>query len=168
MDQKPLLVALQRAGIDPKAVERAGEIELFRVEINGTPFAIESGLIHEVIRIPPITPLPGAPAFLVGVATHRGDVLGVVDLARLLGRGETRISNRSRMAIARSDGMVVAVLADRVAGLVRFPASSLQPAPLGAEGSELISGIIFESETLYILDLRRALSIARERAATRK
>jgi purine-binding chemotaxis protein CheW len=164
---KPLLAALARAGVAAAAVEQA-EIELFQVTIAGEPYAIETGLIEEVVRTPPITPLPGAPPFLVGVAAHRGDVVAVVDLARLLGRGDTRISGRSRMAIARSDGMVVALLADEVVGLARFPTRALHPSPLGAAGAEFISGVVFEGATLNILDLRRALSTARERAAQRR
>jgi purine-binding chemotaxis protein CheW len=162
----PLLAALARAGVAAEAAEQP-EIELFRVSIAGEPFAIEAGLIHEVVRAPPITPLPGAPAFLAGVAAHRGDVLAVVDLAQLLGRGATGLSGRSRMAIARADGMVVAVLADEVLGLSRFATGALHPAPLGAQGAELLSGVIFEGRILHILDLRRALAIARERDARR-
>jgi len=149
-------------------LDRGDEVELFRLQIAGGAFAVESGLVEEVVRTPHITPLPGAPAFLVGVAAHRGDVLAVVDLARLLGRGDTQLSGRSRMAVARVEGLMVGILADAILGLARFGAKSLQPAPLGAEGSEFISGIVFGEQSLNILDLRRALSAARERATARK
>lgn len=165
--ERPLLAALARAGVASTDLEPA-EIELFRVTIAGQAFAIESDLVHEVVRTPPITPLPGAPPFLVGVAAHRGLVVPVVDLARLLGRGQTELGGRSRMAIGRADGMVVALLADEVVGLSRFPARALRSAPLGAEGAEFILGVIFEGGSLNILDLRRALAAARERAIARK
>jgi purine-binding chemotaxis protein CheW len=163
-----LLAALDRAGERDSSTDLGGEVELFCVDINGAPFGIEAGLIHEVVRVPPITPLPNAPAFLLGVASHRGDVVGIVDLARLLGRGETEVDGRTRMAMARADGMVVALLADQVMGLRTYPASAIKPAPLGAEGSEFISGIVFAEHSMNILDLRRALSNARERATARK
>jgi purine-binding chemotaxis protein CheW len=165
---RPLLEALGRAGEAAVAQEQAGEVELFCVDIDGALFGIESGLIQEVVRVPPITPLPNAPAFLLGVATHRGDVVGAVDLARLLGRGETKVGARTRMAVARAEGMVVALLADQVMGLRTYPASAVKPAPLGAEGSEFISGIVFAGRSTNILDLRRALSSARERATSRR
>jgi purine-binding chemotaxis protein CheW len=155
-----------RAALASSAPEPA-ELELFRLAIGQQGVAVEVGLIHEVVRTPPVAPLPGAPPFLIGVAAHRGDVVAVVDLARLLGRGQTRLSGRSRLAIARSDGMVVGILADEVTGLVRFPAGALHSAPLGAEGAEFISGVVEEGQGLQLLDLRRALSAARARATAR-
>jgi chemotaxis signal transduction protein len=165
----PLLAALAHAGAGAEQGGHAAEVELFRMTVGGTRVAVEAGLVYEVVRIPPITPLPGAPALLSGVASHRGDVVAVVDLARLLGKGETKIGSRSRMALARSDGLVVAVLADEVLGLAKFPAKALQPAPLGTESSEFISGLLMEGAgSTNILDLRRALASARERASSRK
>jgi chemotaxis signal transduction protein len=164
----PLMSALQHAGTGASSVEKIAEVELFRLRVGDTTFAVESGLVQEVVRTPPITPLPGAPAFLVGVAAHRGDVVAIVDMARLLGRGETHLGERSRMALAKSDGMVVGLLADEVLGLARIPARALQPPPLGAEDAEFIAGVASGDEPLHLLDLRRALATARERASARK
>ncbi|MGC4113366.1 MAG: chemotaxis protein CheW [Myxococcales bacterium] len=164
---KPLMEALAQAKA-VNASQKIAEIELFRIEIAGTAFAVEAGLVQEVVRTPPITPLPGAPPFLVGVASHRGDVVAIVDLARLLGRGETQVRERSRLAIARSEGMVVGLLADEVLGLVKLPSASIQPPPLGTEDKEFISGVITAPETMHLLDLRRALATARERASARR
>ncbi len=157
---------LMASAIASSSAPEPAELELFRLAIGRQGVAVEVGLIHEVVRTPPVAPLPGAPPFLIGVAAHRGDVVAVVDLARLLGRGQTRLSGRSRLAIARSDGMVVGILADEVTGLVRFPAGALHSAPLGAEGAEFISGVV-EGQGLQLLDLRRALSAARARATPR-
>jgi chemotaxis signal transduction protein len=161
---------LERAAESPGGSPLASpEVEFFRVDVRGSAFAVDAALIQEVVRTPPLTPLPGAPAFLVGVAAHRGDVLAVVDLARLLGRGETQVHARSRMAVARVDGMAVGLIADAVLGLAAFPARLVQPAPVGAEGSEFISGVVVEAgRTLHVLDLRRALASARERAISRR
>jgi chemotaxis signal transduction protein len=164
----PLLAALQHAGPAAAGPEKHAEVELFRLRVGSGAFAVESGLVQEVVRTPPITPLPGAPPFLVGVAAHRGDVLAIVDMARLLGRGDTRQGDRSRMAIARSEGMVVGLLADEVLGLAKVPARALQPPPLGAEDGEFISGVIPGADPMHLLDLRRALATARERASARK
>ncbi|MBI5546839.1 MAG: chemotaxis protein CheW [Deltaproteobacteria bacterium] len=164
----PLFEALAGARPSASGPSQVPEAEFFRVRVGDTAFAVESGLIQEVVRAPPITPLPGAPAYLVGVAAHRGDVVAVVDLARLLGRGQTEVSDRSRMAVARADGVVVALLADAVLGLVRLPATALQPPPLGTEDAEFIKGVAIEPEPMHLIDLRRALATARERAIARR
>jgi purine-binding chemotaxis protein CheW len=164
----PLMEALAQAKVAGATNHKVAEIELFRIEIAGTAFAVEAGLVQEVVRTPPITPLPGAPPFLVGVASHRGDVVAIVDLARLLGRGETQVRERSRLAVARSEGMIVGLLADEVLGLVKLPSASVQPPPLGTEDKEFISGVATVPETIHLLDLRRALATARERASARR
>jgi purine-binding chemotaxis protein CheW len=166
--QTPLLEALANPLATSAGAHKSSEIELFRVRIAGTAFALEAGLIQEVVRAPPITPLPGAPGFLVGVAAHRGDVLVIIDLARLLGRGQTVLTERSRMAIARADGMVVALVADEVLGLSRLAAANVQPPPLGTEDAEFIQGVALGAEPMHVLDLHRALATARERATTRR
>ena len=170
-DPRPSLLreALARADpASPALLPRDAEREVFRVRVGGTTFAVEAGLIQEVVRVPPITPLPGAPPFLVGVAAHRGDVVAIVDIARLIGRGETRVGERSRMALSRSDGMTVALLAEEILGLARIPTASVQPPPLGTEDAEVIAGGSLGAEPMHLLDLRRALATARERASVRR
>ncbi len=71
------------------------------------------------------------------------------------------------MAIARSDGMVVGLLADEVAGLESFPSAAIHGTPLGAEEAEFILGVVDDAQRLNLLDLRRVLFAARERATAR-
>lgn len=166
---RPLLEALERSGKSQQAGAGSAEVELFCVKVGDERFGVESGLVKEVVRIGPITPLPGSPPFLNGVTAHRGDVIAVIDLGRFLGRGETHLHARSRMAVAHSEEMVVGLLADEVLGISSFKASNISPAPLGADaGTEFISGVVAQGEPLNVLDLRRAIASARARAVTRR
>lgn len=166
----PLLEALAQARAGEASLAATPDVvELFLLRIGRTPFVVEASLIQEVVRAPPLTPLPSAPAFLVGVAAYRGDVVPVVDLARVLGRGETQLEARSRMAVARADGMVVALLADEIRGLIRVDVTSRQAPLLGTEESEFISAVVVAGdEPAHCLDLRRALTAARERVCSRR
>jgi purine-binding chemotaxis protein CheW len=164
---KPLREMLAEAADHDVASAPEVELELFCMEMGGERFAVEAGLVHEVVRLPPFTPLPGMPPFLLGVAAHRGEVLPVVDLARLMGRGEAHLHNRSRVAVVRMEGMVVALLADQVEGLTRVKAAMLEPAPVGAtaRGAEFLAGVSSDPMgTFSLLDLRRLVQVARSRA----
>jgi purine-binding chemotaxis protein CheW len=164
---KPLRELLAGASDTHEAVAAEPELELFCLEMAGERFALEAALVHEIVRLPVITPLPGAPPYLLGVCAHRGEVLPVVDLARLMGRGEARAGTRSRMAVVRVDGMVVALLSDGVEGLTRIKASLLEPAPVGAtqRGAEYLAGVSTDPlGTFSLLDLRRLVQTARTRA----
>jgi len=164
---KPLREMLAEAADHDQAAAAEPELELFCVEMAGERFAVEAALVHEVVRLPPVTPLPGAPPFLLGVAAHRGEVLPVVDLARLMARGEARVHGRSRVAVVRMEGMVVALLADQVEGLTKVKASMLEAAPVGAtaRGAEFLAGVSSDPlGTFSLLDLRRLVQVARDRA----
>lgn len=144
------------------------EREVFALRVGGDRFAVETTLVHEIVRMPLVTPLPAMPPFVLGVCAHRGDVLPVVDLSRLLGRGEARRDGRSRIAIAKVDGYVVAFLVDSVEGLVKLLESSIQPTPLGASqsGAEYLGGVASDDlGSIALLDLHRLVRSAHGRVA---
>ena len=85
--------------------------ELLAISAGGQAYAISLGEIQGLYRDKRITPLPGAPDGLLGVATFRGNVLPVYDLARAVGhvgRGVVRwlVTSRTLVAFAfeRFDG----------------------------------------------------------------
>jgi purine-binding chemotaxis protein CheW len=155
--------AAQGVGEDP-------ELGLFCIQMEGERFAMEASLVHEVVRLPQLTPIPGAPPFLLGVCAHRGDVLPVVDLPRLMGRGESRVANRSRILVVEQDSMRLAFLVDGVEGLSRIPLSMIEAAPVGAthHGAEFLSGVSSDPlGTFSVLDLQRLIEAARARTVAR-
>lgn len=64
-----------------------GQLVTFRVA--GERYAIEAGLVREVVRPLRLTRVPHAPAGLLGLGNLRGAVLPVVSLGALLGKSET-------------------------------------------------------------------------------
>lgn len=75
-------------------------------------FAVEN--LREIVKATPITPLPGLPAFIAGIATVRGDLLSVIDLAELHGRGKT--GNSDYFALVESSRGAVAMRIESVLG----------------------------------------------------
>lgn len=69
----------------------------------------------EVVTLPALTRVPGAPAHLVGVFAHRGEVLPVVDLSRLTGRPLDEALRRA--VVVRAQGGAVALSATKVLGV---------------------------------------------------
>jgi chemotaxis signal transduction protein len=85
-------------------------------------FGLPLGSVCEVIRVPPITPVPRGPANVVGVGLAGGAVITVFDLAPSLGFPASVRSESSRMLLVRQPGEVVGVMADRVLGVREFAA----------------------------------------------
>lgn len=78
-------------------------------------YGVPSERAAEVVNLPALTRVPGAPAHLLGVFAHRGEVIPVVDLARLTG-AKSEASYR-RAVLIRSEKGAVALTATRVSGV---------------------------------------------------
>jgi purine-binding chemotaxis protein CheW len=91
-------------------------------------FAVPADRAAEVVNFPELTRVPGAPAHLLGVFAHRGEVIPVVDLAILIGsEGEPT----QRAVLLRLPRGSLALTANKVAGV--SPVTGKMD-PLGSSG----------------------------------
>lgn len=82
-------------------------------------YGVPSELAAEVVNLPTLTRVPGAPAHLLGVFAHRGEVVAVVDLSQLAGN---KVEDAFRRAVLlRTPKGAVALTATRVAGVSALP-----------------------------------------------
>jgi purine-binding chemotaxis protein CheW len=92
-------------------------------------YAVPADRAQEVVSLPALTRVPGAPAHLLGVFAHRGEVIPVIDLGALMGaKAETNLRRAVLIRVSRGG---LALTATRVAGV-----SVLQGSfePLGTDG----------------------------------
>ena len=166
----PLQRALTAAPDKPPPGQAKPEREFFAFRVGDLSLGVPSENVREVARLGPVTPLPRTPSFLLGVFAHRGEVLPVVDLLRFLGKGESRVSDRSRLFVAVSGNYGAAVLTDTVIGLRRFPLSEVLAPPVGAEsGVEHLLGVVHVAAggTITLVDLPKVLVSARQKLVKR-
>lgn len=76
--------------------------------------------VREVLTPPEYTRVPGAKPWLLGIANVRGDLLPLIDLARLLGGEPTGIQRGTRVLVYNADEVPAGFLVDEVAGFRRF------------------------------------------------
>jgi purine-binding chemotaxis protein CheW len=159
--------APERATFDQAAAEQ----EFFCFRVGELQLGVPSENVREVVRAGPLTPLPRVPPFVLGVCGHRGEVLPVIDLLRFLGKGEARVSEKTRLFIGTSGTYVTAVIADQILGLMRIPVSDIVPPPLGGDtASEHLLGVVRpgqKDDALSLLNFSKLLQAARQRAVTR-
>lgn len=86
--------------------------------VGGLDCAIALDQIEEVVAMPAVTPLPGAPDHLLGAIDFHGRTLAVIDLHRLLGLSPTPISVDQYLLVMRSGDTGLAARCDGVHGLV--------------------------------------------------
>lgn len=70
------------------------QIETVLCTVGREVFALPVELLREIVPLPPITPLPACPPWILGIAHIRGTLLSVVDLAQVCrAKGESDIEH---------------------------------------------------------------------------
>jgi twitching motility protein PilI len=89
--------------------------------------------VREILPLPPITPVPGAQPWMLGVANVRGNLLPIVDLKQFLEGERTVLHESQRVLLVRQPGGDVAVLIDELFGQRSFNEPQLLDAEQIAE-----------------------------------
>lgn len=81
--------------------------------------------IREILPCPTVlAKVPGAKAWVRGLANIRGTLLPVIDLQACLAGKPTAVENRSRMLVINQAGVNSGLLVDEVLGIKHFPEQS--------------------------------------------
>lgn len=108
--------------------------ELIAFRINAQEFCVDIRLVREIRGWAPATPLPQAPAYVVGVINLRGAVLPILDLSGRLGLGMTVPTARHVIIVARVGGRTVGLLVEAVSDILSISEEMIQPTPdIGCE-----------------------------------
>jgi purine-binding chemotaxis protein CheW len=118
--------------------------------------------VHEIVKVPDITEVPDAPAFLTGVINLRGKIVPVVDLRkrlRLSGKERTR---SSRVLITENEGRLVGLLVDAVSEVLKVSPEAVEAPPemISSIGVEYITGVAkVDARLIILLELKKVLSV---------
>jgi purine-binding chemotaxis protein CheW len=129
-----------------------------RVRSGGEHYALPVGGVREIARLGQITPVPGAPAAVLGIWNLRGDVMAALDLATLLGLEPD--AEPSRILVAEDGELRAGLTVESVLDVGSLP-ESLEPTD-----SEYLSGVVLIERTpVGVIDLAAVLGAAATGAA---
>lgn len=118
--------------------------------------------VQEVVRLPEIAPVPGAPGSVMGIINLRGNVVTVIDTRRRFGLSAKEPDDSTRIVITEVDGQVIGILVDSVAEVVNLSMSEIETSPnLGEENesSKYIQGLYSDdNEILILVDVNKLLT----------
>ena len=98
--------------IETEQTKDSGFLKVCLIIIGGELFAIDLRQVREVFELESVTPVPGMPASLVGVANLRGTIVPLADLRQSLGAA---LSTTPRYAIVvRHEAHQIGLLIDEV------------------------------------------------------
>jgi len=129
----------------------------------GSLYAVDVTQVVEILRAPPVVPLPHAPALIEGVADLRGVVLPIVDLGRVLGGAPVGEAPGARIVVLRVDDLVFGLRVGETSEVLSLPAGHVEAVPrLAAQaGYELVRAVVRRPGGLPVLVLSLEELVAR-------
>jgi purine-binding chemotaxis protein CheW len=129
------------------------------VTLGGEPFAIDLSHVREVFKLESITPVPGMPASLVGVANLRGAIVPIADLRPSLGAS---LSTTPKYVVVVQQGtQQVGILIDEVPEIrtIQSDAMVTEPTHTVAERRPFLSGLLnIENRLSGMMEVSRVLA----------
>lgn len=135
------------------------EMPCIVVRVGDERYALALGDVLEILDTSVATPLPGAPVLIEGMALVRDEVLLVLSLAQLLGRGASRADAR-HVLVTECGQMRYGIRVDAVEGIVAFDARTFRV--IDDEASEVAGILVHEGGLVGLLTPSRMLPPARE------
>ncbi|HEY1793204.1 MAG TPA: chemotaxis protein CheW [Opitutaceae bacterium] len=133
------------------------DLEVLEFSLASERYAVATSHVVEALVLKDLTPLPSAPAFVVGIINARGRILPVYDLKKFFGLPEEGITDLHRTVVVRGHGLELGLLADAVTGVRTVAAADLQPAlpTLTGVRADYLKGVA--AGPLVVLDIDRIL-----------
>ena len=114
------------AAAHPPQEDTADLLELVEFELGAERYAFELLCVREVVLIKELTPVPGTPAFVLGIINLRGEIRTVVDLRKFFGLPDQGGTGGHRILVIHGAGLELAVVGGVIRGVRRFRVSELQ------------------------------------------
>ena len=109
----------------------------------GRTFAIDAGIVSEVLRSQPLTPVPRAPGPIRGLLTLRGRIVPAFDMRLRLGFPEAPSPISPTNIVLVVGGEFFSLLVDALVDVIDIPLASIEPPVAGAEqaGLDCLEGV---------------------------
>jgi purine-binding chemotaxis protein CheW len=108
-------------------------LQVLTFDMQGETFAIEAGMVREIVDHMPETVVPGAPAMVAGLANFRGRVIPLADLHREFGFDAAPNTVDSRVIVIElavdGETTLVGLKADKVHEVTLLERSSSEAPP---------------------------------------
>lgn len=122
--------------------------------------ALPLSAVERVVRAVYVTPLPGAPAIVSGVANVQGRIIPVVDMRKRFRLPQREMALTDRLVIAHTAQRAVALVVDSVSGVIEHAEPDRVDAETILPGLEYVDGVVKLGDGLILIHgLDRFLSL---------
>jgi len=108
-------------------------IEALTFGLHGEIFAIEAGIVREILDMVAVTDVPGARDFVGGIINVRGSIVPLVDLRLRFGMEPTQATIDTRIVVVDvmldGEAVTIGLLADKVYEVTEIAAAAIEETP---------------------------------------
>lgn len=143
-----ILAEVEKRKHQAHSAEAAEEkVELVIFTLGDDFYAFYGHHVKEILPYEKITFVPGCPDAIIGIINVRGDIESVINLHKIFGIPESRMSRNTRIMIAAEKEIRSGILADSVEDVLSVPVSSVSQPILTLDKS--VKEFAVGGETLY-------------------
>jgi purine-binding chemotaxis protein CheW len=143
----------------------SGIAQLVVFRLDERRYALPLTVVERVVRAVDVTPLPNAPAIVLGAINVQGRVLPVLNVRRRFLMPDREISPADWFLLARTACHAVVLVIDEAEGVVERPEADILASTQIVPGLEQFPGVVRLDDGLVLIhDLERFLSLDETRA----
>jgi len=116
--------------------DRGDVLELLSFRLASETYAVPLTSIRQIIKMMPITMVPRAPDYVLGIISVRGNIIPVFDLRRRLNLPATEPTRKTRIIVVAGGRYTLGLIVDGVEQVARLPETGLEPPPSMLAGVE--------------------------------
>ena len=111
-----------------QAAATGPRLEVLTFSCGGSTYAVDAADAVAVVPLGDLTPVPGTPPAILGVVNHRGRILAVIDVERVVGATGRNGSRVTLGIVVATSGASFVLLADTVPELAALEEGDVTPA----------------------------------------
>lgn len=134
-------------------------MQLLVFRLDEQRYALSLSAVERVVNAVEVTPMPGAPAIVLGVISVEGTILPVLNLRQRFGLPEREIGLEDHFLITKSGSRLVVFVVDEVQGVLERGDSSVTDAGQVAPDLKHFTGVVEADDGIVLIhDVEKFLS----------
>lgn len=136
-----------------QTIEKQDQLQLVAFRLGAEEYAIPIEMVESIIKLGPLTSVPGSPSYIRGVMNLRGRIMSVIDLRLRFGMDSDEDQPDGRILVVQYADTTIGLLVDSVSEVFNLDEMQFQPPPpeLGNGAVGGVDGIIHVDERLIVL-----------------
>lgn len=136
------------------------EMQVVVFSLNGQLFGADASQVLQLVKYQAAAKTSEMPKFIEGVMNYGDAGLPLVDLVKRFNLGETEITKKTKVLVAKIGASSVGFIVSDVTQIVKFSSENVEPAPsvMGAGVESYIKKVCKKDEKLIpIIDLEKVI-----------